>query len=534
LTLDTGSNAIINGGTLAAINNAPLLINSPVVNSGTIEANGGVIVIAAPVSGPIFPPGAHSTIDIGANGGIILGASVAGNVTFTSGGAELNVDTLLANGGIGGDIVGAQTSDEIGFSGLSSPAQQTSWQQNGNTGTLSLTENGTIVASVNLAGQYTNSDFVLIEGFAVELQNPNPPSATTAAMIMQDGSNGDFEIYDLGGNAILAGAALGQPRVIGSVEAALLGATAGPDWQAAGLGDFNGSDTSDMMLRNSSTGAFEIWDVANNNITNSAAMGQVGLEWTVAGFGDFSGNPNETDMLMRNSNTGNFEIYDISNNAIYNDAPMGQVGLEWSVAGFGDFSTRPNETDMLMRNSNTGAFEVYDISNNQLASAGPMGQVGLEWSVAGFGDFSGNANESDMLMRNNNTGAFEIYDISNNAIYNYAPMGRVGLEWQVAGFGPIDGAGASDMLMRNTNTGAFEIYDIVNNQLVNAAPMGQVGNEWSVAGIAADPPGTAPANAQLAQAMASVGMGEPVSAGNIAQMGEQSTAQPLVTLPQHG
>jgi hypothetical protein len=53
------------------------------------------------------------------------------------------------------------------------------------------------------------------------------------------------------------------------------------------------------------------------------------LEWTVAGFGDFSGNVNETDMLMRNSNTGAFEVYDISNNAITSAASMGQVGLEW-------------------------------------------------------------------------------------------------------------------------------------------------------------------------------------------------------------
>ena len=121
-------------------------------------------------------------------------------------------------------------------------------------------------------------------------------------------------------------------------------------------------------------------------------------------------------MLMRNSNTGAFELFDIDSNQITSAEPMGQVGLEWSVAGFGDFSTRPNETDMLMRNTNTGVLELYDISNNRIISAGPMGQVGLEWSVAGFGDFSGNADESDMLMRNSNTGAFEVFDISNNTI----------------------------------------------------------------------------------------------------------------------
>jgi hypothetical protein len=37
--------------------------------------------------------------------------------------------------------------------------------------------------------------------------------------------------------------------------------------------------------------------------------------------------------LMRNSNTGAFEVYDISHNAITSAASMGQVGLEWMIAG---------------------------------------------------------------------------------------------------------------------------------------------------------------------------------------------------------
>ena len=138
-----------------------------------------------------------------------------------------------------------------------------------------------------------------------------------------------------------------------------------------------------MLMRNSGTGALEIYDISNNTITFATGMGQVGLQWSVAGFGDFSSRSGETDMLMRNSGTGAFEVYDISNNTITFATGMGQVGLEWAVAGFGDFSSRSGETDMLMRNSGTGALEVYDISNNTITFATGMGQVGLQWSVAG-------------------------------------------------------------------------------------------------------------------------------------------------------
>ena len=57
-------------------------------------------------------------------------------------------------------------------------------------------------------------------------------------MIMRDGSNGDYEIYDIGNNAILGAYSLGQVNV---------------EWAVAGLGGFDGADTSDMLLRNSAS-----------------------------------------------------------------------------------------------------------------------------------------------------------------------------------------------------------------------------------------------------------------------------------------
>ena len=490
LILNTGNHTITNSdnGTIGSAFGGIVQIDSAVQNSqGNITAAElGVTQIFAAVSGGIVNVEFDGIVELGSGG------SVNNGVEFTGSGGTLKVDTGASQ--VGGAISGAVSTDNIDAEFVTYAAGiQAQWQQNGSSGTLSLVNGGTTLASFTLSGQYSSGNFQVANdgsgGTLIEVVNPPPPAATTADMILRDGNNGDYEIYDLGNNAIQAAYALTQTVTT---------------WQVAGLGGFDGTDTTDMVLR-SGAGAFEIDDISNNNVTATVSIGQVGQEWTVAGFGDFSGNPGETDMLMRNSNTGKFEVYDISNNTITNAAPMGQVGLEWQVAGFGDFSSHPGETgDMLMRNSNTGQFEVYDITNNTITSAGPMGQVGLEWQVAGFGDFSGNANETDMLMRNTNNGKFEIYDISNNTVVGAAPMGQVGMEWQVVGFGPINGAGTNDMLMRNTNTGAFEIYDIANNSITGAAGMGQVGLEWSVAGIAVDPPTSAgAASAQLSQSMAS-------------------------------
>ena len=282
---------------------------------------------------------------------------------------------------------------------------------------------GTITDGAGDAVNLSLTDLTQIGPKIGTLPNPPPPHATSADLIMRNGTTGHYEIYDIGENTVLAAYPLAQIN---------------SPWQVAGLGTFNGTDTSDILIRNASTGAFEVYDINNNNITDTAPMGQVGLEWSVSGLGAFGGKSDETDMIMRDSDTGQFEVYDIAGNQITSAASLGQVGTEWQVAGFGDFSTRADETDMLMRNIDTGRFELYDISNNQFTFATPMGQVGLEWAVVGFGDFSGNANESDMLMRNTSTGQFEIYDIQNNTIVSTAPFGQVGTEWQVTGVGPMN------------------------------------------------------------------------------------------------
>jgi hypothetical protein len=330
-------------------------------------------------------------------------------------------------------------------------------------------------------GSYAYSS--LFNGITTASQS-NPPNAPNASwqvsgfgdfggtghaeMMLRDDASGELGVQFVSNSSAVADGAASNPIALGQV---------GLDWQVAGFGSFNGNvNETDMLMRDSTTGAFEIYDINNNAITSAAAMGQVGLNWGVVGFGDFSSNPHETDMLMRDSNSGAFELYDISNNVLTGAASMGRVGLNWQIAGFGDFSSAVSETDMLLRDANTGTFEIYDIAHNNITLAFAMGQVGLEWQIVGFGDFSGNANETDMLMRDSNSGVFEIYDINNNHLSAAIAMGQVGLDWSVVGLGDFSGhPNETDLLMVNNNTGVFELYDINDNTVTSATSVGQLG-----------------------------------------------------------
>ena len=151
----------------------------------------------------------------------------------------------------------------------------------------------------------------------------------------------------------------------------------------SGIGNFSGAGESDMLLRNSNTGGLEVYDINNNQITNAAFIGAVGLDWKFSGVGNFSGVPGETDLLLRNVNTGGLEIYDINNNHLTGAAFIGTVGLDWQFAGIAA-ANGAGTSDPVLRNVNSGAFEVYDLATNQLTGAASLGSVGLDWQVGGF------------------------------------------------------------------------------------------------------------------------------------------------------
>jgi hypothetical protein len=212
--------------------------------------------------------------------------------------------------------------------------------------------------------------------FSSAMVNPAPPEATTADMVLRNASNpaASYQIYNLGANRILAANSLAQ---------------VGSDWGFVTLGNFNLDDPSDMLLRNSTSGAFQAYEIVNNNVISSNSMGAVGVNWQVMGFGifgPFSGF-GETDMMLRNADTGDLQVYDIFDNKIVDSASIGNVGLQWQFSGIGNFGSSGN-SDLLVRNSNTGELQVNNISNNEITGSESLGTIGTEWEFSGVGNFS--------------------------------------------------------------------------------------------------------------------------------------------------
>jgi hypothetical protein len=105
-------------------------------------------------------------------------------------------------------------------------------------------------------------------------------------------------------------------------------------------------------------------------------MGNIGTNWQVLGTGDFSSVSGEADMILRDSTTGNLDYFDIQHNQFVAAGAMGSIGTNWQVLGTGDFSGNANESDLILRDTTTGNLDYFDIQHNQIVSAGAMGASG--------------------------------------------------------------------------------------------------------------------------------------------------------------
>jgi hypothetical protein len=76
-----------------------------------------------------------------------------------------------------------------------------------------FTGNDPFNENVGNLGNLSDRDLLLMEALAFRhspLPNPPPPPGTTASMILRHGSDGKYQIYDIGQNRLLASYALGQ------------------------------------------------------------------------------------------------------------------------------------------------------------------------------------------------------------------------------------------------------------------------------------------------------------------------------------
>ena len=216
--------------------------------------------------------------------------------------------------------------------------------------------------------------------------------------------------------------------------------------------DFDGNLLSDIVWRNTSSGANALWRGASSSAAQ-ALMGVADQAWKVAGTGDFDGDK-KADLLWRNTRTGANAIWRSANGATAQTVTT-VASQDWQVAGVGDFDGE-GHADILWRHRTTGQNVLF--RGGLGTGAGPVSltTAPVAWKVAGVGDFNADG-RADILWRNTSTGQNAIWH-SGSAGTAVALVTAPQQAWTVAGVGDFDADGRDDVLWRNTTSGSNQLW----------------------------------------------------------------------------
>jgi hypothetical protein len=268
LATNTSGTLVINGGTFDAgsyvLNYGTIIITVPYAalmapsafNYGTMRAIGGLIdfdpaqnygTMSADSGGEIAVT--EDTLNDGAiyansGGTVYLGGQVLPNngPAFPGGGV------LYINGGV--LVLGSSDNEQIQFQG---------------SGQLTLNQPTALTAAINFNGNPVKDVIDLPNIVAASVRNTGPALLLTESNGQQLG----LTILNLGYNYVSAVA----------------------DGNGGTLLVFTPGVPADLVMRNGTTGALEIYDIGNNALLGAAGMGAVGLDWKTAGFGGSAAAP---------------------------------------------------------------------------------------------------------------------------------------------------------------------------------------------------------------------------------------------------
>ncbi len=208
-------------------------------------------------------------------------------------------------------------------------------------------------------------------------------------------------------------------------------------WKVVGIADANRDGTSDILWRNSGSGANVWWYMdPQGKILQSALIQRVeDTTWTIVGVADQDGD-GSVDILWRNLSTGQNVWWMMQGTEIKSSKFINALAPnDWEIKGLGDVN-QDGQIDIFWSNRTSRQMVwwvmdgVNNSSNSFLIEADASGAIAV-----GTADFN-NDKAPDIVLRNRQTGANTLLIMDSGTVLDRYTISPVDSNWDIVGLVP--------------------------------------------------------------------------------------------------
>lgn len=257
------------------------------------------------------------------------------------------------------------------------------------------------------------------------------------------------------------------------------------NWQVGDVADFNNDLKSDIVWRNTLTGANVLWQMNNLQVAASTNLPTVlDRNWRIAGMDDLQGttkrddfnNDGRADIVWRNANGSGVIWLMSSATAVGSVVSIPTVASnDWTITSVGDLN-RDNKPDLLWRNIATGQNVLWLMNGTALAGPVTLPNVATNWFVFAIAD-ANNDGINDIYWRSTIDGAISVWLLDGTPADETLVTGTLTLPgesyigWNPCGVDDIDGNGSPDIVWRNDSTGSLVAWFMSGAELTRQVAM---------------------------------------------------------------
>lgn len=213
--------------------------------------------------------------------------------------------------------------------------------------------------------------------------------------------------------------------------------------------DFNSDATSDLYLRNASTGQSIIWTF-NGSKSGSFDLGYTNVGYAFGAIGDVNAD-GDKDVVLRNATTGELRVLNIQGATLFSSLSLGYNNTAFSFKALADVDA-DGDKDVILRNDTTGQIIAVVMQAGAKVGQTDIGYNNVALSFKGVGDVDADGDD-DLMLRNDTTGQLIVVKVAAGLRDTVTDYGYNNAAFTFKSVIDADGDGDADILLRNDTTG---------------------------------------------------------------------------------